>query len=101
MHYLNEGGRKMVIYINTETNEIFGYGKIVPEEDSIHYVSDTCIWLKDAEIDIPYQEGKRTRMYLNEDQTIRYEFTEDDAENHEDANINPTLPPIDEGKAGS
>ncbi len=64
----------MLVYID-ENRKITGYNTIIPKEESQKYlVENYCIWIEE-EINYPEpKEGYQTVMYLNEDNTIRYEY---------------------------
>ena len=64
----------MLIYID-ENRKITGYNTIIPKEESQKYLQKNyCVWL-DEEIDYTQlKEGYQTVIYLNEDNTLRYEF---------------------------
>ncbi|HIT73865.1 MAG TPA: hypothetical protein IAD10_09425 [Candidatus Fimicola cottocaccae] len=64
----------MLIYIN-KNRKITGYNTIISKSESQKYLQENyCIWI-DEEIDYTQsKEGYQTVMYLNENNTIRYEF---------------------------
>ena len=64
----------MLIYIN-DNRKITAYNTIISKVESQKYLQENkCIWI-DEEIDYTQQkEGYQTVMYLNENNTIRYEF---------------------------
>ncbi len=63
----------MLVYIDID-RKIIGYNTIISKEESQKYLKENCIWL-DEEIDYTQQkEGYKTVIYLNEDNTLRYEF---------------------------
>ena len=64
----------MLIYIN-KNKKITGYNTIISKSESQKYLQENyCIWI-DEEIDYTQsKEGYQTVMYLNENNTIRYEF---------------------------
>lgn len=64
----------MLIYIN-KNRKITGYNTIISKSESQKYLQENyCIWI-DEEIDYTQsKEGYQTVMYLDENNTIRYEF---------------------------
>ena len=63
----------MLIWVN-ENREIIRYNKYISKEDAQNYINENCIWFDNLDINIPFQEGKETVMFLNTDNTIQYEF---------------------------
>ncbi len=64
----------MLVYIN-ENRKVTAYNTIISKSESQKYLQENyCIWI-DEEIDYTQsKEGYQTVMYLNENNTIRYEF---------------------------
>lgn len=64
----------MLVYIN-ENRKITAYNTIISKSESQKYLQENyCIWI-DEEIDYTQsKDGYQTVMYLNENNTIRYEF---------------------------
>lgn len=79
----------MLIYIN-ENKKITGYNTIISKSESQKYLQENyCIWI-DEEIDYTQsKEGYQTVMYLNENNTIQYEF-------EKTVNIKPEPSQLDE-----
>lgn len=56
--------------------KIDAWNESIGKEEAQQYISSNCIWIEE-EINFPEaQENQSVEMYLNEDNTIRYEIVE-------------------------
>lgn len=63
----------MLVYLGFN-RMITAYNPDISKEEAQEYLTESCLWIDGLKIEPPYEEGKRVLMYLNEDDTIRYEM---------------------------
>ena len=63
----------MLVYINDE-RKVMAYNTVLTKKEAEIHITENCIWV-DEEIDVSkVKDGYLTVMFLNDDNTIRYDF---------------------------
>lgn len=59
-----------------EDRKVIWWHETITREQAEQYIKNGAVWTEGIEISPPFEEGKTTEIYLNEDNTVRYEFKE-------------------------
>lgn len=63
----------MLVYINDE-RKIMAYNTVLTKKEAEIHITENCVWI-DEEVDVnKVKDGYLTAMFLNEDNSIRYDF---------------------------